>query len=320
MTFNLPEADAVNNVIEHLTGCHPHRADRALPTRDQAVEALVLLADGAHKRLGAGYSGKRARERLAMWPGNTALRPADAESTPAYAYLRPFLGLSDRLPDGSPQDAPVRVDALRALMTEHSLLNVLLENAGEHAGVAEARQHQAEKFAHAHINAFEQVRARIHRELNFDASESAPPDDEHWARILDDLVRLTDQLAQPVDALTQDVDTPAAPEPAPHLVTITHLDPDFDLDDRQPHELLLADNATGGWISHLVTHSVACHLQSYGTACWFDEAWENGGCSSEHLTPGHYTVLPVLNDGGEHSHTGPFLDYQPLTGTPARES
>lgn len=43
-------------------------------------------------------------------------------------------------------------------------------------------------------DAFEQLHRRITRDLNWEASESAAPDDERWARTLDDLRQFADDL------------------------------------------------------------------------------------------------------------------------------
>jgi hypothetical protein len=43
-------------------------------------------------------------------------------------------------------------------------------------------------------DAFEQLHRRITRDLNWEASESAAPEDERWARTLDDLRQFADDL------------------------------------------------------------------------------------------------------------------------------
>jgi hypothetical protein len=43
-------------------------------------------------------------------------------------------------------------------------------------------------------NAFEQLHRRITRDLNWEASEFAAPEDERWARTLDDLRQFADDL------------------------------------------------------------------------------------------------------------------------------
>jgi len=62
----LGEASAVNAIIRHLTR---DAQGRPLPTRGQAVDALVLLAGSAHAKLSAGYSAVTARLTLQEgWP------------------------------------------------------------------------------------------------------------------------------------------------------------------------------------------------------------------------------------------------------------
>jgi hypothetical protein len=48
------------------------------------------------------------------------------------------------------------------------------------------------------FDALERLHARIHRDFNFDASESAAPDDERWARVMDDLVTFADKVYLPL--------------------------------------------------------------------------------------------------------------------------
>jgi hypothetical protein len=55
----------------------------------------------------------------------------------------------------------------------------------------------------AAFDALERLHARIHRDLNFDASESAAPDDERWARVMDDLVTFADEIYMPLADATR---------------------------------------------------------------------------------------------------------------------
>jgi len=74
MTLNLAEADAVNNLIHHLTGGFVN--GRPAPDRDAAIEELALLAAAAHKKLGAGYDANRARLALAAnWSTSAPTTP-----------------------------------------------------------------------------------------------------------------------------------------------------------------------------------------------------------------------------------------------------
>jgi hypothetical protein len=50
--------------------------------------------------------------------------------------------------------------------------------------------------------AFEALHARVHRDFNFDASESAAPDDEYWARLMDDLVIYADEVHPEIETGT----------------------------------------------------------------------------------------------------------------------
>lgn len=50
------------------------------------------------------------------------------------------------------------------------------------------------------LEAYEQLVARIHRDFNFDASESAPPEDEYWATTCDNLVRFAEELDSRLEA------------------------------------------------------------------------------------------------------------------------
>jgi hypothetical protein len=115
----------------------------------------------------------------------------------------------------------------------------------------------------------------------------------------------------------------ASPQPpAPHRVTVTSLGSDFDLSDKREHELLITDNATGGWISHLVQHPAACHQLAYGAVCWFDDEWESGHFSYDGIAPGVYDVLSGRQDVGDHfgeySHTEEYLDYVRIGDAPER--
>jgi len=109
---------------------------------------------------------------------------------------------------------------------------------------------------------------------------------------------------------------------APHQVTVTQLGGDFDLSDKREHEKLVADGATGGWVSHLVQHPPACHQLRYGQLCPFDDEWENGQYTYDDLSPGLYDVLPGHHDVGDHngeySHTEDYLVYTPIGDAPQR--
>lgn len=78
MSLTIAEASAINTLIHHLTGQDPHRGpELATPGREDAIGALVLLADSAHHRLSAGFNAKNARAVLeAHWlPTDPADQP-----------------------------------------------------------------------------------------------------------------------------------------------------------------------------------------------------------------------------------------------------
>lgn len=58
MALNVGESHAVLRIIDHLTGTHSPGGREV--TREQAIDALVLLAEGAEKRLLVGTSHVRA--------------------------------------------------------------------------------------------------------------------------------------------------------------------------------------------------------------------------------------------------------------------
>ena len=298
------EAEAVNTLVRHLSGKSLYSSEGPIPSREAAIRALIVLADSAHRKLAAGYDGDAARSALLTgWPelptGSIVVDETSAEAAAAYLYLRPFLGLSDLLPDGTPQDAPVRIGPLRAILAERRALTARAE-------AAEA--------------AFEHLHARVNRDFNFDAAESACPEDEYWARLMDDLVTFANDLSQALEAVSLSAGCGGKRERAPHTVTVTHLDSGFDQADQKPHELLVADHASGGWISHLVQHPAACNLLPYGRQCWFDDEWNNGQFTYADTEPGLYRVTPGHQDVGDHhgeySHTEDYLDYQRIGDVP----
>lgn len=62
--MNISEANAANLVINYALYCRDHAA-RAGQGSDQEAAALILLADKAHKAIGAGIDGDTVRRR---WP------------------------------------------------------------------------------------------------------------------------------------------------------------------------------------------------------------------------------------------------------------
>lgn len=71
MALNVSESHAVLRIIDHVTGMHSPGGREV--TRAEAIDALVLLAEAASKRLLVG-SGERARDALEQhWrPGDGA--------------------------------------------------------------------------------------------------------------------------------------------------------------------------------------------------------------------------------------------------------
>lgn len=53
------------------------------------------------------------------------------------------------------------------------------------------------------FEALERLHARVHRDFNFDANESAAPDDERWVRVMDDLVTFADEVYLPLADATR---------------------------------------------------------------------------------------------------------------------
>lgn len=301
----LAEAEAVNTLVRHLSGKNLYPGEGPIPSREAAIRALVVLAESAYRKLAAGYHGDAARSALLTgWsePASTGVvvDQVSADAAAAYLYLRPFLALSDLLPDGTPQDAPVRIGPLRTMLAERHALTTRAETTE---------------------SAFDQLHARINRDFNFDAAESAAPEDEYWARLMDDLVTFANDLSHALETMTQVEARTGKPQPAPHMVTVTHLDPGFDPNDQKPHELLISNHASdSGWISHLVEHPAACNLLPYGQRCWFDDEWHNGQFTYDAVEPGLYRVLPAQQDVGDHrgeySHTEDYLDYQRIGDAP----
>lgn len=234
----------------------------------------------------------------------------------AEAYLRPFLSLLDRLSDGSPQTARVRVDALRALMLEHDRLRIKLKSTREQAEGAEWCWHQAEDYARAYIDAFEQLHGRVVGTCDLDAAEAPPPAEAYWADQIEQLLHTARELAEDLDPMDD-----SQAKAAPHLVTVTRLDVGFDPSDTRRFEYIVGNDVTGR-ISHLVTHSAACHLLPYGQQCWLDDEWERGQFSFADIAPGRYivTLHRQAIDGGETSGTEESPEYQRLNTSPARES
>ncbi|HEY3872845.1 MAG TPA: hypothetical protein VGM10_31095 [Actinocrinis sp.] len=110
MALTVTEANAVNRLIDHLTG-HATVIDTRVTRRD-AIDHLVLLAEHAYKTLSAGYTGADARQTLTeYWPVPTAGLAASPAPRPAAKPRRAAMVLCARchairaevpVPDGEP--------------------------------------------------------------------------------------------------------------------------------------------------------------------------------------------------------------------------
>lgn len=261
------------------------------------------MTTGSHRASGAPSPAPET--------SNTITDPASAE-----AHLRSFLGLSDMLSDGSPQVAMARIDALRTLISHYGLLRTGLEAARERAEVAQLCQTQAEDFARAYIDAFERLHGHVIGTCDLDAAEAPPPAETYWADQIEQLLHAARQLADGLDPMDD-----SRAKAAPHLVTVTRLDAGFDPSDTRRFEYIVGNDVTGR-VSHLVTHSAACHLLPYGQQCWLDDEWEHGQFSFADIAPGRYIVTLRRQDigSGESSVTEEAPEYQPLNSSPTRES
>lgn len=78
MALNVTESNALSTVLRYLFG--RRRLDHAaMPTDEEMVEALAVLADSANKRMQAGMTGDDIRE---AWPTRriTLVAPAGGGS------------------------------------------------------------------------------------------------------------------------------------------------------------------------------------------------------------------------------------------------
>jgi hypothetical protein len=74
MGLNVSESTAVFTVVDYIIG-RARRSGFGVPTEQEAMAALALLADGGHKRLQAGVTGDYVREhwhRRRVADGETA--------------------------------------------------------------------------------------------------------------------------------------------------------------------------------------------------------------------------------------------------------
>jgi len=118
------------------------------------------------------------------------------------------------------------------------------------------------------FDALERLHARIHRDLNFDANESAAPDDERWARVMDDLVTFADEVYMPLaDATKAPIDQPTPDEEffsCGESVTAWHTIRIFDGPDLfEPHRIVR---------QYEELHPAECAALPAGAACWLHHA------------------------------------------------
>lgn len=210
----------------------------------------------------------------------------------------------------------IKAGAVRALIARMETAEAERDQLRRQLDAAEAQPcgHDSTAF-----EALERLHARVHRDFNFDAGECAPPtEDEPALRMMDDLVRFADDVYLPLADATR-----ATPQRGtgddepdkypPHTVTVTHLPPGFDHQDRREHEYVVG-NDTVGWTSHQVEHPDACHRLPYGRHCWLDENWYEGPYRYDEIEPGTYEttwVSEMVGDhNGEFSHMDEYVHYE----------
>lgn len=86
---------------------------------------------------------------------------------------------------------------LREVLRERDTFKARLDSLETAPGNADAETQPCE-HAGTVFGVLTKLHMRIHRDFNFDASESAAPDDERWARVMDDLVTFADELYLPL--------------------------------------------------------------------------------------------------------------------------
>lgn len=150
--------------------------------RDDGIARFATRGDAEYFR--SSYTAAIGHDRVAIITG-----PADQQDTAAILadYLR-----------------AMRADKqMRAIVEDCLALLALLTQARERA-----------------VDALELLLARIHRDLPGDGSELPPPEDEFWARQLDNLVRYADEIYQPIaDAAPQNPTPQCTAEVSDHTCT-----------------------------------------------------------------------------------------------------
>jgi len=175
------------------------------------------------------------------------------------------------------------------------------------------------------FDALERLHARIRRDFNFDASESAAPDDERWARVMDDLVTFADEVYMPLaDATKAPSETPPAaappsrfdfttllepepPAPAPHRVTVTIVH----------HINMTDDNDHYDEPSYEVHHTPQCDALPYGEDCWIDHQHRDVGTDDWPTEPGEYIASgeAIKSFNGEYTEYDFYMDFELVPNT-----
>lgn len=250
------------------------------------------------------HAPARIAEFVDAWRGKTG---ADDETPILSAH------------SGHRQWSHLTLGDLRSLLRENATLRRQLE-----AAEAQPCDHNSDAF-----EALERLHGRIHRDFNFDAGECAPPtEDEIALRMMDDLVTFADEVYLPLADATRvaprrgpgDDETDKYP---PHTVTVTHLPPGFDHQDRREHEYVVGNDIVG-WTSHQVEHPDACHRLPYGRHCWLDENWYEGPYRYDEIEPGRYQATRVSEMVGDHngefSHMDEYVHYERTGDAPGQDA
>jgi len=273
---------------------------------------------------------KTSADRLRSFLEYEEANGAGSDDTPLYdvvGYDLTYGDLRQVLVQSDHRAAALRVERDRTASAEKLLAETTAERdqLRRQLDAAEAQpcDHNSDAF-----EALERLHGRVHRDFNFDASESAAPDDERWARVMDDLVAFADEVYLPLADATR-----AAPQRGPgddetdkyppHTVTVTHLPPGFDHQDRHEHEYVVG-NDTVGWTSHQVEHPDACHRLPYGRHCWLDENWYEGPYRYDEIEPGRYQATRVSEMVGDHngefSHMDEYVHYERTGDAPGQDA
>lgn len=118
----------------------------------------------------------------------------------ARRYHNAILRQEDCAPIDTIHGKPLTARTVNALLEQIKLDEQRLTELRRQLDAAEAQpcDHDSDAF-----QALERLHARVHRDFNFDANESAAPDDERWARVMDDLVTFADEVYLPLADATR---------------------------------------------------------------------------------------------------------------------